>query len=79
MKQFIAALLLAWMPGAMSAAPMEDVDYVLIPPQPVLAPGRIEVIEFFYYGCESCKRLEPQLQPIVDGLIDKVRAIRKLE
>ena len=55
-KQFIAALLLAWMPVAMSAEPMEDVDCVLIPPQPVLAPGRIEVIEFFYYGCESCKR-----------------------
>ena len=61
-KQFIAALLLAWMPVAMAAEPMEDVDYVLIPPQPVLAPGKIEVIEFFYYGCESCKRLEPQLQ-----------------
>ena len=61
-KQFIAALLLAWMPVAMSAEPMEDVDCVLIPPQPVLAPGRIEVIEFFYYGCESCSRLEPQLQ-----------------
>ena len=45
-----------------AAEPMEDVDYVLIPPQPVLTPGKIEVIEFFYYGCESCNRLEPQLQ-----------------
>ncbi len=62
MKQFIAALLLAWMPVAMAAEPMEDVDYVLIPPQPVLAPDKIEVVEFFYYGCESCSRLEPQLQ-----------------
>jgi thiol:disulfide interchange protein DsbA len=41
---------------------MEDVDYVLIAPQPVAAPGKIEVIEFFYYGCESCDRLEPRLQ-----------------
>jgi len=41
---------------------MEDVDYVLIAPQPVAVPGKIEVIEFFYYGCESCARLEPQLQ-----------------
>ena len=72
MKQFIAALrsvalgaaafLLASMPVPVAAEPMEDVDYVLIAPQPVVAPGKIEVIEFFYYGCESCNRLEPQLQ-----------------
>jgi thiol:disulfide interchange protein DsbA len=71
-KQFIAALSPAWfiaaeflllgsMPGAVAAEPMEDVDYVLIAPQPVVDPGKIEVIEFFYYGCESCSRLEPQL------------------
>jgi protein dithiol oxidoreductase (disulfide-forming) len=70
--QFIAALSPAWlmaagllfasMPGAAAAEPMEDVDYVLIAPQPVVAPGKIEVIEFFYYGCESCNRLEPHLQ-----------------
>src|SRR5579859_5980783 len=46
----------------MTAEPMEDVDYVLIAPQPVAVPGKIEVIEFFYYGCDSCNRLEPQLQ-----------------
>jgi protein dithiol oxidoreductase (disulfide-forming) len=47
---------------AVAAEPMEDVDYVRIAPQPVAFPGKIEVIEFFYYGCDSCKRLEPQLQ-----------------
>jgi len=57
-----AAFLLA--PGfvAVAAEPMEDVDYLRIAPQPVAIPGKIEVIEFFYYGCESCNRLEPQLQ-----------------
>ena len=54
--------LLASMPGVVSAEPMEDVDYVLIAPQPVVSPDKIEVIEFFHYGCESCNRLEPQLQ-----------------
>ncbi len=40
---------------------MEDVDYVRIDPQP--APlDKVEVIEFFFYGCESCNRLEPALQ-----------------
>jgi thiol:disulfide interchange protein DsbA len=47
---------------AVAAEPMEDVDYVLIAAQPVAVPGKIEVIEFFYYGCDSCNRLEPQLQ-----------------
>lgn len=72
MKPFIAALSPAWliaagllfasMPGAVAAEPMEDVDYVLVVPQPVAVQGKIEVIEFFHYGCESCNRLEPQLQ-----------------
>jgi|SRR5258708_3311103 len=58
----VAGFLLALMPVAVAAEPMEDVDYVLIVPQPVVVPGKIEVIEFFYYGCDSCNRLEPQLQ-----------------
>jgi thiol:disulfide interchange protein DsbA len=71
-KRFIAALnrvrliaagvVFASMAGAVAAEPMEDVDYVLIAPQAVSVPGKIEVIEFFYYGCESCNRLEPQLR-----------------
>ena len=57
-----AAFLLAPLSVAVAAEPMEDVDYLRIAPQPVAIPGKIEVIEFFYYGCESCNRLEPQLQ-----------------
>lgn len=41
-----------------AAEPMEDVDYVQIAPQPRTGGGRIEVIEFFYYGCDSCYRFE---------------------
>lgn len=72
MKQFSGALrsfalvvagsFAAPMAVAVAAEPMEDVDYVLIAPQPVAVPRKIEVIEFFYYGCDSCNRLEPQLQ-----------------
>ena len=72
MKQFSAALVLAVRMAAtllltpafvaVAAEPMEDVDYVLIAPQPATVPGKIEVIEFFFYGCESCNRLEPRLQ-----------------
>ena len=78
MKQFSAALvlavrvtaaiLLAPVFAAVAAEPMEDVDYVLIAPQPATIPGKIEVIEFFYYGCESCNRLEPRLQSWLKSL-----------
>ncbi|HEX4986663.1 MAG TPA: thiol:disulfide interchange protein DsbA/DsbL [Burkholderiales bacterium] len=57
--------------GAAAEEPVQDVDYVLIDPQPVM-PGKIEVIEFFYYGCESCNRLEPRLQSWMAGLADDV-------
>jgi protein dithiol oxidoreductase (disulfide-forming) len=58
----LAGALLIFASFAVEAEPMEDVDYVLIAPQPAAVPGKIEVIEFFYYGCESCNRFEPQLQ-----------------
>ena len=44
----VAGVLFASMAGAIAAEPMEDVDYVLIAPQPVVVPGKIEVIEFFH-------------------------------
>jgi thiol:disulfide interchange protein DsbA len=37
-------------------------DYVrLDPPRPVASGDKIEVIEFFYYGCPVCYELEPAL------------------
>src|SRR4051794_26216881 len=44
------------------AEPLEGVDYALIQAQPIASRDKIEVIEFFYYGCASCNRLEPDLQ-----------------
>ena len=43
------------------AAPLvEGRDYELIvPPQPGESPGRIEVLEFFSYGCPHCKDFHP--------------------
>lgn len=46
-----------------------DKDYKLInPPQPTANPGKIEVIEFFYYGCPHCFDLQPALKPWVKQL-----------
>ena len=64
----VTGLLLSWRPGAATAEPMQDVDYVLVVPQQLADSGKIEVIEFFYYGCESCNRLEPQLQSWLKAL-----------
>ena len=61
----IAALLLALAAtcGAQAqSAPQLGRDYVrLDPPRPVASGDKIEVIEFFYYGCPVCYELEPTL------------------
>lgn len=33
----------------------------LTPPQPVQNPDKVEVIEFFWYGCPHCYHLEPSV------------------
>lgn len=41
---------------------MEEVDFHLLStPQPVADPKRVEVIEFFYYGCRWCNEFQPHL------------------
>lgn len=40
---------------------LEDLDYRVIPRQPSGDPKRIEVIEFFYYGCHWCNEFQPYL------------------
>ena len=41
---------------------VEGRDYLAIGPVPVDSGQRIEVIEFFFYGCETCYRIEPVLR-----------------
>jgi len=51
-------------------APVEGTDFILVdPPQSVdTPPGKIEVIEFFWYRCPHCYALEPELQAWVKRL-----------
>ncbi len=58
----LATVLMALTISAAKADILEDVDYVVLPVQPVAVADKIEVVEFFYYGCESCNRLEAPLQ-----------------
>jgi protein dithiol oxidoreductase (disulfide-forming) len=53
-----AATFLTLAVGAWAQAPSYA---VLTPPQPVDTPGKIEVTEFFWYGCPHCYHLEPSV------------------
>jgi thiol:disulfide interchange protein DsbA len=64
---FILRLALCWLALACVALPAaaqqirRDVDYREIAQQPVETGERIEVIDFFFYGCQYCNELQPRL------------------
>jgi thiol:disulfide interchange protein DsbA len=61
LPQLVAALLLC-LTAAGAAAQAVGRDYVVLKqPQPAESPGKIEVIEFFWYGCPHCHALQPTL------------------
>src|ERR1700719_1363379 len=48
------------MSAALHAQGVQGTDYLKIePPQPSTSPGKIEVIEFFSYGCPHCNEFYP--------------------
>ena len=57
---FVFALLLA--PALTRAQFLEGVEYTRVTPQPVETGAKIEVREFFWYGCSHCFTLEPFLE-----------------
>ncbi|MFI4922405.1 MAG: thiol:disulfide interchange protein DsbA/DsbL [Burkholderiales bacterium] len=62
-KYLLLSCLLAVAGGSFAAAPMLNKDYRLVSPsQPTETGNKIEVIEFFYYGCSHCYDLEPYLK-----------------
>ena len=40
----------------------EGVEYKALPPQPTDTGDKIEVLEFFWYGCPHCYSFEPYIQ-----------------
>jgi len=61
--QAIACCLLFALAASADAQKLrEDGNYRVIAQQPVPADGKIEVIEFFWYGCPYCNELEPALE-----------------
>ena len=65
LRNLLALLLLAFAATAHAQAPAAlelGRDYIrLDKPYPVASGDKIEVIEFFYYGCPVCYELEPKL------------------
>ena len=59
---WLGALALAFAAaGASGQAKLHSEVVRLDPPRPVATGERIEVIEFFYYGCPICYELEPHM------------------
>lgn len=65
-RQFLAAFCLALSAGNASADLVDGRDYTAIVPHPTESGDRVEVVEFFFYGCNSCYRLYPVMQAWVE-------------
>ena len=81
MKKFlfsgVAAALFALSGTAMAAQFTAGKDYTVITtPVKVEVPGKIEVREFFWYGCPHCYTLEPHMQEWLKKLPAGVRFVR---
>ena len=49
----------------------------IVPPQPTQETDKIEVIEFFWYGCPHCSSFEPHLSEWLKTVPDNVQFIRQ--
>lgn len=77
LKQLIAGLVVFFAAGLAQAQPTAGAEYrALAVAQPTDIPGKIEVIEFFWYGCPHCYDFEPILEPWVKKLPKDVHFVR---
>ncbi|MDH0622704.1 thiol:disulfide interchange protein DsbA/DsbL [Pseudomonas chengduensis] len=75
---FGAALAISSLFGlAAHAEPVAGQQYVeLKSPVPVSKPGKVEVVELFWYGCPHCYQFEATLNPWVEKLPEDVNFVR---
>ena len=76
----LGAVAAGWM-AALGVRAEDTVDearpkYFPIPEQPTDDPSRIEVREFFYYGCGACYAFEPYLREWAAGIPADVQLVR---
>jgi len=61
--RIVFVLFLSLVGSMAQAAPAQGTEYTLLsPPQAPTTTGKIEVIEFFSYGCPHCFHLQPLLK-----------------
>ncbi|MFI3122203.1 MAG: thiol:disulfide interchange protein DsbA/DsbL [Methylococcaceae bacterium] len=78
LKKFTQAGLLILLFSCSALLKAESVGYeTLSPAQPTQNPDKIEVIEFFWYGCPHCYSFEPVLEKWVANLPKNVQFIRQ--
>jgi len=69
LKQLIAGLIVFFAAGLAYAQPKAGIEYrELSSALPTDAAGKIEIIEFFWYGCSHCFNFEPVIEPWVKKL-----------
>ncbi len=74
LKRLITCLIVLFAAGLAYAQPKAGVEYrELSSAQPTDAAGKIEVIEFFWYGCPHCYNFEPVIEPWVKKLPKNVQ------
>ena len=62
-RHLVVAAMLAGLAGVTSAAVELNKDYKALPAaQPTEAAGKVEVLEFFQYGCGHCYDFEPTMK-----------------
>ena len=79
MKVLFAAVCFFALLALANAAPLQKGEHydLISPPQPTDAPaGKIEVIEFFSYGCPHCFQFEPFINPWIKKLPNDVSFTR---
>ncbi len=75
-RNTLSVLLLIF--GVIAHSVAEEQPYeVLSPAQPTQNPDKIEVIEFFWYGCPHCYSFEPMLAEWLKNKPDNVEFIRQ--
>ena len=73
----IAVAVMAVTSAAMAAEFQAGKDYTVVAnPTQIEVPGKIEVREFFWYGCPHCFTLEPHMQAWLKKIPKDVRFVR---
>jgi len=78
MRALIRLVLFAllFLPLSGQAQFLEGVEYTRVAPQPVETGRKIEVREFFWYGCSHCYALEPSLEKWLKNLPKNAQFVR---